>query len=73
MKTTSSEDDLKGRITLCKNMLMEVDLNGSLTGLTLACLASQFYTELSPAQPQLVIYYFHFIIIERVEFGCIVV
>ena len=33
---------------------MEVNLNGSHTGLTLACLASQFCTELGSAQPQLV-------------------
>ena len=26
------EDDLKGRMLLLKNILMEVDLNGSLTG-----------------------------------------
>ena len=31
-KTTSIEDDLKGRTTVLKNSLMDVDLNGSLTG-----------------------------------------
>ena len=35
---------------------MEDNLNGSLTGLTLAYLARKFCTELGPVQPQLVIF-----------------
>ena len=51
---TSSEDDLKGGISLWKNLLMEVYLNENLTGLILACIASQFCTDVCPAQPQFV-------------------
>ena len=46
---TSMEDDLNGRQPQWKTTAMEEDLNGSLP-----CLASQFCTELGPAQPQLV-------------------
>ena len=48
-KMTSTEDDLNGRKPQWKTTAMEEDLNGSLP-----CLASQFCTELGPAQPQLV-------------------
>ena len=56
------EDNLKGRGYQGKNTSMEEYLDGSRpqwkpyrNQMTLACLASQFYTELGPAQPQLVI------------------
>ena len=55
------EDDLKGRGTPGKNTSMEEYLDGSQPQwksyrkqMTLACLPSQFCTELGPAQPQLV-------------------
>ena len=60
-KTTLMEDNLKGRGSQGKNTSMEEYLDGSQpqwkpyrNQMTLACLASQFYTELGPAQPQLV-------------------
>ena len=45
------EDDLKGITPVLKNSIMEVDLNESLVGTSLA---SQFCTGLGPAQSQLV-------------------
>ena len=52
-------NDLNGRHPQLKMTSMEDDLNGSQPKwkpyrLTLACLASQFCTDLGPAQPQLV-------------------
>ena len=47
-KMTSIEDELNGREPQWKTTAIEEALNGSLP-----CLASQFCTELGPAQPQL--------------------
>ena len=48
------EDNFNGRQPQWKITAMEKDLNGSLP-----CLASQFCTELGPAQPQLVSFKCH--------------
>ena len=58
---TSMEDNLNGRQTIWRTTSMEDDINGrqpqwKMT--TLACLTSQFCSELGPAQPQLVQYIF---------------
>ena len=54
------EDNLNGKQYQWKTTSMEDEINvrqpqWKIT--TLACLASQFYSELGPAQPQLVLYY----------------
>ena len=54
---TSMEDNLNGRQTIWRTTSMEDDINGrqpqwKMTAL--ACLTSQFCSELGPAQPQLV-------------------
>ena len=59
-KTTSMEDNLNGRQPQWRTISMEDNLNGrqpqwKMT--TLACLTSQFCSELGPSQPQLIIYY----------------
>ena len=57
------EEDINGRQYKGKNISIEEYLNGSQLQwksdrkqMTLVCLASQFRTELGPAQPQLVLY-----------------
>ena len=66
-KTTSMKDDLNGRQTQWNTTSIEDNLNGrqfqwKMTSrkpyrkqITSACLASKSYTELGPAQPQLVL------------------
>ena len=56
------EDNVNGRGSQGKNSSMEEYLDGSQpqwklyrNQMTLACLATQFYIELGPAQPQLVL------------------
>ena len=63
-KTISMEDNLNGRLDKGKPTSIEEHINGSQPQwkpykkhMTLACLASQFRTELGPAQPQLVLLY----------------
>ena len=62
------EDDLKRRGSQGKNTYMEEYLDGSQPQwksyrkqMKLACLASQFCTELGPAQPQLVTIFLWFL------------
>ena len=64
-KITLMEDNLNGRLSKWKNNLYGEWPQWKLTlrkpyrrQMTLTCLASQFCTELGPAQPQLVIFYF---------------
>ena len=65
------EDDIEGRTPLLKSILI---LNGSQPQwksdrkqMALVCLASQFRTELGPAQPQLVFLLFDVLHIVQLE------